>query len=71
MVQATSIESARHPLTVDGGSTQLQGHGHQPLNVGEYAHWASVLGGGVGRIRGLDVMNIVTSYMGVQEKYGA
>lgn len=27
--------------------------------------------GGVGRIRGLDVMNILTSYMGVQEKFGA
>jgi 2,3-bisphosphoglycerate-independent phosphoglycerate mutase len=27
--------------------------------------------GNVGRIRGLDVMNILTSYMGVQEKYGA
>jgi 2,3-bisphosphoglycerate-independent phosphoglycerate mutase len=27
--------------------------------------------GGVGRIRGLDVVNILTSYMGVQEKYGA
>jgi hypothetical protein len=50
MVQATSIESARHPLTVDGGSTQLQGHGHQPLNVGE---WASVLGGGVLALYGL------------------
>jgi 2,3-bisphosphoglycerate-independent phosphoglycerate mutase len=31
----------------------------------------SVLGGGVGRIRGLDVVNIMTSYMGVQEKFGA
>lgn len=30
-----------------------------------------VIGGGVGRIRGLDVMNIMTSYMGVQEKFGA
>jgi hypothetical protein len=30
-----------------------------------------VLGGGVGRIRGLDVMNIMTSYMCVQEKFGA
>jgi 2,3-bisphosphoglycerate-independent phosphoglycerate mutase len=30
-----------------------------------------VLGGGVGRIRGLDVVNIMTSYMGVQEKFGA
>jgi len=27
--------------------------------------------GGVGRIRGLDVMKILTSYMGVQEKFGA
>jgi 2,3-bisphosphoglycerate-independent phosphoglycerate mutase len=27
--------------------------------------------GGVGRIRGLDVVNILTSYMGVQDKYGA
>lgn len=27
--------------------------------------------GGVGRIKGLDVMNILTSYMGVQEKFGA
>jgi 2,3-bisphosphoglycerate-independent phosphoglycerate mutase len=27
--------------------------------------------GGVGRIRGLDVCNILTSYMNVQEKYGA
>jgi 2,3-bisphosphoglycerate-independent phosphoglycerate mutase len=27
--------------------------------------------GGVGRIRGLDVVRILTSYMGVQEKYGA
>ncbi len=27
--------------------------------------------GGVSRIRGLDVMNLLTSYMGVQEKYGA
>jgi 2,3-bisphosphoglycerate-independent phosphoglycerate mutase len=27
--------------------------------------------GGVGRIRGLDVVNILTSYMGVQEKFGA
>jgi hypothetical protein len=25
----------------------------------------------VGRIRGLDVMKVLTSYMGVQEKYGA
>jgi 2,3-bisphosphoglycerate-independent phosphoglycerate mutase len=31
----------------------------------------AVIGGGVGRIRGLDVVNIMTSYMGVQEKYGA
>ena len=30
-----------------------------------------VIGGAVGRIRGLDVMNIMTSYMGVQEKFGA
>jgi 2,3-bisphosphoglycerate-independent phosphoglycerate mutase len=30
-----------------------------------------VIGGGVGRIRGLDVVNIMTSYMGVQEKFGA
>jgi 2,3-bisphosphoglycerate-independent phosphoglycerate mutase len=30
-----------------------------------------VQAGGVGRIRGLDVVNIMTSYMGVQEKYGA
>jgi 2,3-bisphosphoglycerate-independent phosphoglycerate mutase len=30
-----------------------------------------VIGGGVGRIRGLDVVNIMTSYMGIQEKYGA
>jgi 2,3-bisphosphoglycerate-independent phosphoglycerate mutase len=30
-----------------------------------------VLGGGVGRIRGMDVVNIMTSYMGVQEKFGA
>jgi 2,3-bisphosphoglycerate-independent phosphoglycerate mutase len=27
--------------------------------------------GGAGRIRGLDVMNIITSYMGIQVKYGA
>jgi 2,3-bisphosphoglycerate-independent phosphoglycerate mutase len=27
--------------------------------------------GGVGRIRGMDVVNILTSYMGVQEKFGA
>lgn len=27
--------------------------------------------GGVNRIRGLDIMNILTSYMGIQEKYGA
>jgi 2,3-bisphosphoglycerate-independent phosphoglycerate mutase len=27
--------------------------------------------GGVGRIRGLDIVNILTSYMNVQEKYGA
>ncbi len=27
--------------------------------------------GGVGRIRGMDVMKILTSYMGIQEKYGA
>ncbi len=27
--------------------------------------------GALGRIRGLDVVNILTSYMGVQEKYGA
>jgi 2,3-bisphosphoglycerate-independent phosphoglycerate mutase len=27
--------------------------------------------GGVGRIRGLDVVNILASYMGIQEKYGA
>ena len=27
--------------------------------------------GGVGRIRGMDVVNILTSYMNVQEKYGA
>lgn len=31
----------------------------------------AVIGGGVGRIRGLDVMPIMTSYMGVQEKFGA
>jgi 2,3-bisphosphoglycerate-independent phosphoglycerate mutase len=31
----------------------------------------AVIGGGVGRIRGLDIMPILTSYMGVQEKYGA
>lgn len=31
----------------------------------------AVIGGGVGRIRGGDVMPIMTSYMGVQEKYGA
>jgi 2,3-bisphosphoglycerate-independent phosphoglycerate mutase len=27
--------------------------------------------GGAGRIRGLDLVNILTSYMGIQEKYGA
>jgi 2,3-bisphosphoglycerate-independent phosphoglycerate mutase len=31
----------------------------------------AVIGGGVGRIRGLDVVPIMTSYMGVQEKFGA
>jgi 2,3-bisphosphoglycerate-independent phosphoglycerate mutase len=31
----------------------------------------AVIGGGVGRIRGLDVLPILTSYMGVQDKYGA
>jgi hypothetical protein len=27
--------------------------------------------GGAGRVRGPDVVNILTSYMGIQEKYGA
>ena len=27
--------------------------------------------GGAGRLRGLDIVNILTSYMGIQEKYGA
>jgi len=31
----------------------------------------AVIGGGVGRIRGRDILPIMTSYMGVQEKYGA
>lgn len=31
----------------------------------------AVTTGGVGRIRGLDIMNILTSYMGIQEKFGA
>lgn len=31
----------------------------------------SVVGGGVGRIRGTDLMNILTNLMGTQEKFGA
>lgn len=31
----------------------------------------AVIGGGVGRIRGTDILPIMTSYMGVQEKFGA
>jgi 2,3-bisphosphoglycerate-independent phosphoglycerate mutase len=31
----------------------------------------SVTGGGLGRIRGVDVMNLTTNLMGVQEKFGA
>ncbi|MFN3650340.1 MAG: 2,3-bisphosphoglycerate-independent phosphoglycerate mutase [Armatimonadota bacterium] len=38
--------------------------------VTEFGETASSQGG-VGRIRGLDVVNILTSYMGVQEKFGA
>ncbi|MDO8683504.1 MAG: 2,3-bisphosphoglycerate-independent phosphoglycerate mutase [Armatimonadota bacterium] len=30
-----------------------------------------VLGGGIGRIRGTDIMKIITNLMGVQEKFGA
>jgi 2,3-bisphosphoglycerate-independent phosphoglycerate mutase len=46
------------------------GHGVRPDGCTAFGE-RSVLGGGVGRIRGLDVMNIMTSYMGVQEKFGA
>ena len=31
----------------------------------------SVTSGGLGRIRGIDIINIITQLMNVQEKYGA
>ena len=46
------------------------GHGVRPDSCTAFGERA-VIGGGVGRIRGLDVVNIMTSYMGVQEKFGA
>jgi 2,3-bisphosphoglycerate-independent phosphoglycerate mutase len=46
------------------------GHGVRPDACTAFGE-RPVIGGGVGRIRGLDVVNIMTSYMGVQEKFGA
>jgi 2,3-bisphosphoglycerate-independent phosphoglycerate mutase len=46
------------------------GHGVRPDSCTAFGE-RPVIGGGVGRIRGLDVVNIMTSYMGVQEKFGA
>jgi len=31
----------------------------------------SVIGGGLVRVRGIDIMNILTNLMNVQEKFGA
>jgi 2,3-bisphosphoglycerate-independent phosphoglycerate mutase len=63
------------PVTVGDHSGEpcpifFWGHGVRPDGCTAFGE-RSVLGGGVGRIRGLDVMNIMTSYMGVQEKFGA
>jgi 2,3-bisphosphoglycerate-independent phosphoglycerate mutase len=63
------------PITVGDHSGEpcpifFWGHGVRPDGCTAFGERA-VLGGGVGRIRGLDVMNIMTSYMGVQEKFGA
>jgi 2,3-bisphosphoglycerate-independent phosphoglycerate mutase len=63
------------PVTVGDHSGEpcpilFWGHGVRPDACTAFGE-RSVLGGGVGRIRGLDVMNIMTSYMGVQEKFGA
>src|SRR5438105_6643628 len=62
------------PVTVGDHSGEpcpilFWGHGVRPDGCTAFGE-RTVLGGGVGRIRGLDVMNIMTSYMGVQEKYG-
>ena len=46
------------------------GHGVRPDPCTAFGE-RPVIGGAVGRIRGLDVVNIMTSYMGVQEKFGA
>ncbi len=46
------------------------GHGVRPDACTAFGE-RFVESGGVGRIRGLDVVNIMTSYMGVQEKFGA
>jgi 2,3-bisphosphoglycerate-independent phosphoglycerate mutase len=63
------------PVTVGDHSGEpcpifFWGHGVRPDACTAFGE-RFVLGGGVGRIRGLDVMNIMTSYMGVQEKFGA
>jgi 2,3-bisphosphoglycerate-independent phosphoglycerate mutase len=63
------------PVTVGDHSGEpcpifFWGHGVRPDGCTAFGE-RSVLGGGVGRIRGLDVLNIMTSYMGVQEKFGA
>ena len=56
------------PVTVGDHSGEpcpifFWGHGVRPDACTAFGE-RSVLGGGVGRIRGLDVMNIMTSYMG-------
>jgi 2,3-bisphosphoglycerate-independent phosphoglycerate mutase len=63
------------PVTVGDHSGEpcpilFWGHGVRPDSCTAFGE-RPVLGGGVGRIRGLDVVNIMTSYMGVQEKFGA
>lgn len=48
----------------------IRGPGVRPDSIREFDE-RSVAGGGLARIRGVDVMNVLTSLMNVQEKFGA
>ena len=65
---ATPISVKDH--SGDSVPIAMRGPGVRPDSVREFNE-RSVVGGGLARIRGIDVMSILTNLMNVQEKFGA
>ncbi len=77
MSQTTLMITADHctPVTVmdhsgDAVPIAICGAGVRPDHVTEYAE-RSVYSGSLGHLRGMEIMNVVTSYMDASHKFGA